>query len=237
VGGAHCHTLRMARTRSGIYAGKSAEERRAERRALLLEAGLELIGTAGWSATTVRGVCTRAKLTSRFFYESFGDLDALGVAVFDEIVSDATEKVLEAVEAAPEDPAAKAHAAIDTFVRTLTDDPRRGRVVFIEGMASEPLLERRLATASAFADLIAGQARASYPPPASEDPLVDITARVLTGGLAELLITWLRGGIEMERGRLIEDCVALFVTTAEGAAALANRRAAPALRKRRPSAA
>jgi len=224
----------MARTRSGIYAGKSAEERRTERRTLLLEAGLELIGTAGWSATTVRGVCTRAKLTPRFFYESFVDLDALGVAVFDEIVSDVTEKVLEAVEAAPEDPAAKAHAAIDTFVRTLTDDPRRGRVVFIEGLASEPLLERRLATMDAFVDLIAGQARVSYPPPASEDPLVDITARVLAGGLTELLITWLRGGIEMERGHLIEDCVALFVTTAEGAAALANRRTAPALPKRRP---
>jgi hypothetical protein len=55
--------------------------------------------------------------------------------------------------------------------------------------------------------------------------------------LTELLITWLRGGIEMEWEHLIEDCVALFVATAESAAALANHRAAPALHKRRPSAA
>ena len=182
------------------------------------------MGTEGWSATTVRGVCERARLTSRFFYESFEDLDALAVAVFDQVVGDATEAVIAAVAAAPEGAEPKARAAIDTFVRALTDDPRRARVTFIEALGSEPLLERRLATMSTFAGLIAAQARASYPPPAADDPLVELTARLLTGGLAELLITWLQGEIDIEREQLIDDCVALFVATAESAAALARKR-------------
>jgi AcrR family transcriptional regulator len=217
----------VSRAATRVYGGQSAEQRRTERRQQLLAAGLDLMGTEGWSATTVRGVCTRAKLTSRFFYESFEDLDALAVAVFDEVVEDATARVVEAVAAAPDDPHEKARAAIDTFVRALTDDPRKARVTFIEALGSEALLERRLATMNVFAELIAAQARASYPPPAAEDPLVELTARLLTGGLAELLITWLQGEIAMDRERLIEDCVALFVATAESAAALARKRSRP----------
>jgi AcrR family transcriptional regulator len=217
----------VSRAATGVYGGQSAEQRRAERRQQLLAAGLDLMGTEGWSATTVRGVCARAKLTSRFFYESFEDLDALAVAVFDEVVEDATARVVDAVAAAPDDPHAQARAAIDTFVRALTDDPRKARVTFIEALGSEALLERRLATMTTFAELIAAQARASYSPPASEDPLVELTARLLTGGLAELLITWLQGEIEIDRERLIDDCVALFVATAEAAAALAHKRSRP----------
>src|SRR5258705_353216 len=58
------------------YAGASADERRDERRARLLAAGLDALGTDGHRATTVRGVCARARLTPRYFYESFDDLDA-----------------------------------------------------------------------------------------------------------------------------------------------------------------
>ena len=43
--------------------------------------------------------------------------------------------------------------------------------------------------------------------------------------MAELLITWLQGEIEIEREQLIDDCVALFVATAESAVAIARRRA------------
>jgi AcrR family transcriptional regulator len=215
----------VSRTATGVYGGQSAEQRQAERRAQLLDAGLELVGTRGWSATTVRGVCTEARLTSRFFYESFDNLDALAVAVFDRVVEEATTKVIDAVEAAPGSPEAQVRAAIDTFVRVLTDDPRKARVTFIEALGSEPLLERRLQTMSAFAQLIADQARASFSPPATEDPLVDLTARLLAGGLAELLITWLQGGIEMDREQLIDDCVALFVATAESGVTIARNRA------------
>ena len=214
----------MSRTPTGNYGGQSAAERRNERRARLLEAGLDLIGTEGWSATTVRGICNRAGLTSRFFYESFEDLDALAVAVFDEVVSAATDAVVEAVAAAPEGPEAKAHAAIDTFVRVLTDDPRRARVAFIEALGSPELLERRMATMDTFTKLVAAQARVTYGPPAADDPLVNLTSRLLTGGLAELLIAWLQGDIKMERDQLIADCVVLFTATAETAAGLARER-------------
>src|SRR5438046_9048265 len=122
----------MAATR--VYGGLSADERVEARRQRLMDAALELMGTEGWAGTSVRAVCRRAGLTPRFFYESFDDLDALAVAVFDEIAVRATAAILEAVRNAPPEPAAQAQAAIAMFVDQLTADPRRAGVAFAEAL-------------------------------------------------------------------------------------------------------
>ena len=206
------------------YGGISAEDRRHERRERLLAAGLQLLGTEGYSGTTVRGVCAEAKLTARYFYESFADLEQLLVAVFDRLIGETTGEVVAAVEAAPHDAYAKSRAAIDTFVRTLTDDPRRARVAFIEALGSEALMRRRLDTMRLFADLMAAQGREFYGQP-DRDPLSDLTATVLVGGMAELLLRWLDGGLELSRDQLVDDLAELFVATGESAVAIARRRA------------
>jgi len=222
----------MSRVSTGKYGGRSAAQRRAERRERFLDAGLELIGSRGWSATTVRGVCVEAGLTSRFFYESFDNLDALAVAVFDRVAEDATERVLRALAAAPADTESRVRAAIEALVGALTDDPRNGRVAFIEAFGCEALLQRRQATMGRFARLIADQARSAVELPAGEDPLIDLTGRLLAGGLAELLIAWLQGEIEIGRERLIDDCVALFTATAKSAVVLARTRRQRVARER-----
>ena len=73
----------------------------------------------------MRGVCARAGLTERYFYESFKDREELLLAVFDAIIADATRVVLEAVEAAPHDERVKSKAAIAAFVELMT--PTRAR--------------------------------------------------------------------------------------------------------------
>jgi AcrR family transcriptional regulator len=213
----------MAATR--VYGGMSADERVEARRRRLMDAALELMGTEGWSATSVRAVCREAGLTPRFFYESFDDLDALAVAVFDDISVQATAAILDAVQDAPPEPAAQAHAAIATFVDQLTHDPRRARVAFAEALGSEALARRRLQAMRAMAQLIAEHGRAAYGAPPQADTLVDITAALLAGGIAELLIAWLDGAIDATRDELIADCAALFMVTAEGAAAIGRERA------------
>src|SRR3954449_12411995 len=150
----------MAATR--VYGGVSADERLQVRRQRLMDAALELMGTEGWSGTSVRAVCREAGLTPRFFYESFGDLDALAVAVFDEITVHATAAILDAVADAPPEPAAQAHAAIATFVDELTQDPRRARVGFAEALGNEALARRRLQAMRAMAQLIAEHGRRAY---------------------------------------------------------------------------
>jgi AcrR family transcriptional regulator len=207
------------------YRGTSAADRCAQRREQLLAAGLDLLGTVGTAGTTVRGVCERAKLTPRYFYESFPDLDALLVAVFDRIVAEATSELLAAYAQAPDDAYAKARASIETAVRFLTEDPRRARVAFIEALGSEALTRRRLDTMHGLAQLLAAQAREFYGAPADADPIADVAAGLLVGGITELLITWLDGRLAMTREQLVDDFTELFVATGESAVAIARRRA------------
>jgi AcrR family transcriptional regulator len=196
------------------YRGVSAEQRRADRRARLLEAGLDLLGTDGWNGTTVRGLCSRAGLTERYFYESFKDSEELLLAVYDEIVGEAARVVLRAVEAAPHDEREKSKAAIAAFVDLMTNDPRKGRVAFVEAMGSEALMQRRLETLRGFAQLIAQQAREFYGPSAVTDADAELTAQLLVGGVAETLIAWLGGELDVSRERLVEHSAELFVAAA-----------------------
>jgi AcrR family transcriptional regulator len=197
------------------YAGVSAVDRRAERRARLIEAGLELLGERGWAGTTVRGVCAEAGLSERYFYESFGDRDRLLVAIFDRVATEAAGAIVAAVEAAPHDADAKARAAIDAFVRLLAEDPRRARAMLVESLGNEALQERRADAFRSFAALISEKARSFFGADAVAEVDAELTSVALVGGLAELVIRWLDGSLAVSRERLVDHCAKLFVASAQ----------------------
>lgn len=201
-----------------VYAGVSASDRVAARRERLLDAALELLGNDGWQATTVRAICSKARLTPRYFYESFADRDQLLLALFDQLVGEAAARVLEAVEQTEDDARTKARAAIGAFVELVTDDPRKARVLFIEALGSEQLTRRRLESVQLFAALVGQQGREFYG--IDGGTLVDTTALMLVGGLAETLFAWLGGALHVTREQLIEDCTDLFVLMGEGASGM-----------------
>lgn len=210
---------------TGKYGGATAADRASERRERLLDAALEMLGSQGSQATSVRSVCREAKLTPRYFYEGFDDLDALLVALFDRIAGEATAAVLTAYEAADASAHAKSHAVLDAFVSNLTDDPRRARVAFAEALGSEALARHRLDAMHAMWGLMAAAAREFYGVPDDPDPIADVTAALLVGGLAELLIAWMDGRLAVTREQLVDDVAALFVICGEGASRLAASRA------------
>lgn len=215
-----------SRADTGVYGGLDAAQRHAARRERLLEAALDLVGTEGWQACTVRAVCARANLTSRYFYESFEDRDALLLALFDQIVQQNAMAVVAAVSEARHEARAKAHAAIDASVEVLTDDPRKVRVLFVEAMGSEALTRRRMQTVRSFAEIVSEQARIFYGIRGPSDPLVQTTALMLVGGLTETLLAWLDGTLRMSREELVNTCTDLFVATGERASALVRARSA-----------
>lgn len=66
------------------YGGKTADERRAERRLALMGAAKDIWRERGLAAVTVRAVTAQAGLTDRYFYEQFTDLGQLITAAVDE---------------------------------------------------------------------------------------------------------------------------------------------------------
>jgi AcrR family transcriptional regulator len=210
------------------WAGVPAADRKAARRDLLLDAALELLGTEGWRATTVRGVCQAARLNPRYFYESFQDLDALVVAVFDRVAGEAVAATVAEVARCPPEEEAIARTGIGSFVRFVTGDPRRARVLFMEGFANEALGRRRFDTLHEMADtLIADalrQAAENQGVPVEPTSTLVVAINLFVGGLAELVMSWVTGRLEVSLDDLIEDAVALFLAIAAAVGPIEERR-------------
>jgi AcrR family transcriptional regulator len=140
------------------YGGKSAHERRAERRERLMEAGLELFGTQGFAATTIEALCASARLNPRYFYESFATREALLGAVYERHVRTVADAVVAALRGAPDDPVARLEVGLGAFLDLTLADPRAARVNYFEVIGvSRELEQLRRDALRSYADLIAGE--------------------------------------------------------------------------------
>lgn len=210
-------------TRSGTYRGVSAEDRRAQRRRRLLDAGLEIVGTQGWSSATVRGICERAKVGPRFFYESFADTDELLGALHDELLDTALRVALDAMAGTREDLRARTEVSFHAMIRYLTDDPRRARVLFAEAYGSETLMRRRFAAMQTIAATVLETSRPLLARPGREDRLLAAVSLLVTGGVTELILGWLAGGTELDREELITVSVEFALTVGDAVDGLTRR--------------
>lgn len=217
----------MARTATGTYGGVSAEQRRAERRRRLLDAALDVIGTQGWSATTLRGICERARVGPRFFYESFADLDALAAELYDEVLDAALGRTMVAIAAAPNDLRARTTAAFQAMLGEIIDDPRRARVLWVEAYGSETLVRRRFAAMRRLARVALEQSHdlLDLPP---DDRLLRAVSMLLAGGVTEFVLAWLDGGMDVSRDELIQVSVEVALAMGNAIPALAGRLAGSA---------
>jgi AcrR family transcriptional regulator len=200
-----------------------AEDRRAERRALLLETAFELLGTVGWSGTTVRAICQEARLNPRYFYESFDDLDELVVAVYDRVIDELRAEVIGVVAAAGDDPRDQTRAAVERIIGFVDEDRRRARVLYVEALGNEALNRRRIETGHeivAFVELDAAERQGTRP----RGEVGRIAAAMLVGGLSELLVAWLDGRIKVSRDQLVDDATALVLALGDAAAGIARQR-------------
>lgn len=187
-----------------------------------MDAAYELLGADTGGGLTVRGVCAEARLNARYFYESFEHLEALYIAVYDRVAGEGLRAGVTAALAAGSEPEAAARAVVDAVVRYTTDDPRRGRILFSEGLGMEALARRRRDAMFAMAQFVERYAwRESGP---ADDRIGMVASLILTGGLTELVVTWLDGHLDMTLDELVDDATTLLLTLGQGAVETATRR-------------
>ncbi|RSM58912.1 TetR family transcriptional regulator [Amycolatopsis sp. WAC 01376] len=186
------------------WAGTTLDDRKAARREQLVDAGLDLLGTQGSAGVSVRAVCRHAKLTERYFYESFTDREELVVAVYEHIGEQARQALVDAVSDTAE-PAERAKAAVRAFVELMLDDPRKGRVLLLAPITDPALTTRGIALLPSFAELVSGQL--SHGDAADRQ----MTSIGLVGALSNVFIAYLDGSLKVSRERLIDHCVRLVL--------------------------
>ncbi len=188
------------------WGGTTLADRRAARRASLLEAGLDLLGADEPTALSVRAVCRHSQLTERYFYESFSDRDELVAAVYDLVVDEARRTLIEAT-AGLQRPADTARAAVDSMVELIVDDPRKGRVLLVAPFAEPTLADRGLRSIPEGMAMIRSQLS-----PRTSAADRDLIATGYMGALMSLFHAYLAGQLSVTREQLVDHCVRLLLT-------------------------
>jgi len=211
------------------YRGISREKRQGDRRVKLVEAGLEVIGTQGYNAATVRVLCAQAGLTERYFYESFANREMLLTAVYELCIERLTQAILDALQTiAQPDPDSLSHAGLSVFFETLKHDPRIGRVLFIEilGVSTDvDGLYRR--TTLSFTQLVLQVSRPLYPQgriPVDDEELV---ATGLVGAMIMIATRWILGNYDKPLDVVVQSSREIFIAVNAQLLARAQRGTAP----------
>ena len=205
------------------YRGIAANDRVASRRDALMQAGLHVFDTEGWSALSARRVCEAAGLTRRYFYESFQDLDALVAAIFVSI----TGEVTAAIRATIKDEALTLEERMERAVAAgmATLDPLvKGRFLVAAQRAGGSVTLHRAAVHDEMAMLVRralcathqGRQRPIEPADAA------IAARMALGAVLALLDCWFEGEVQLSSAevssRAATAAIAIFEALGERAA-------------------
>lgn len=124
-----------------------------------------MFGTRGFHGVGVRDICAEAGLTERYLYESFANLEALFLAVYERCVAElraATDQAMAAAEGQPLPELSR--AGLRAFFQTVRDEPRMARVLLIDVLTINPDVshQSRLAVQS-FAEIVGALAAAMVP--------------------------------------------------------------------------
>lgn len=190
------------------YGGIEAAERLAGRRRRLLAAGLDLLGAErqDLSDLTVRGICARAGLAARYFYESFTDKDEFVSGLFDWVVAELATTTQAAVAAVPAHEQSRAGMA--NIVRAITEDPRIGRLLFSTQLANAVVVRKRAESSALFAMLSGQYAGDALRVPANDR--IKAGAHFAVGGVGQAISAWLAGDVELEPDQLVDQLAALL---------------------------
>lgn len=202
-----------------VYGGESASDRSARRRALLLEAGLDIFGTTGYRQATVRQLCRAAGVTDRYFYEHFASTEDLLAAVYENCTETLRSAAVGKIADCGPDASVRdlARAGLEGFLSVAQADPRLARVVWAEvlGVSSriESLYMHRMRD---FGDLLIGllderdlrasAAEGNY----TQRTLVDAAV----GGVSHAVVAWAATDFEAPREHVTEALSALLTAAA-----------------------
>ena len=183
------------------YGGESAAERLARQRRTFMDAGLELFGTVGYRATTVRMLCKQAGLIDRYFYKTFTDTEDLLAAVYTESLDQIQTEVVTAIG---EQVAAKQiEVGLEAFFSAF-ENSRVARVCWLEVLGVSPRIDALYTSRiQQFAELLLQLGKSIMPNWSLDDEETRITGIALVGAISQSALQWLLDDYRSPRTTLV----------------------------------
>lgn len=194
------------------FRGLSLEQRQGERRAKLVEAGLQVYGTQGFFSVTVRDVCAEAKLTERYFYESFKNSEQLFKAIYMQLIEQQQQLIMSAVmKSVSLSHEQMIRAGLTVFLRGLQDDPRMARILFVDAvLVSELHGTTILEAVSRFDRMIQGFMMLMLPEAHQRSVSLSLVSTGLNGYVTHIVIRWVMGGFKESFEDVLNACQAVY---------------------------
>lgn len=193
------------------YRGVNPDQRKQNRREAFIEAGIELFGSKGYRACSVKMVCDQVNLTERYFYESFNNREALLSAVFQALAMDLDRQLRAVIE----DPALSSGERLDGFLKTFfkfVRNSKRGRVLIFEILGVSPEVDvvyqaavRNLATLLEHPHLALFQVNGKTS--AESRHILSIG---LVGAMVQLANTWILEKYKSSRKTMMANTLEIF---------------------------
>ena len=196
------------------FKGLSLAERRQLRREKLIEAGIEAYGTHGFFSVTVKDICTEAKLTERYFYESFKKSEQLFQAIFIQLIDELQRNVMQAIMQASADPEKMIEAGLSALLSTLQDNPRMARIIYIDAMLVQELHNQATIheTVQRFDRMIHAFVMLMMPNIGRSEREISLVATGLNGYVTQIAIRWVMSGFKQSMDEILSSCSIVFLS-------------------------
>ena len=183
----------------------------------------------------MREVCAEAKLTERYFYESFPNLEALFGELYARLHGELKQRTFLAATQAAGDPERLAEAALRAFFEFVHQDPRRGQVLLVDTLLVGLELTPRAADSARDYEVMM-RSFISVLLPNAEQALgldAELIAQGLVGVNVYLFWRWKSSGFAATPDTMVHNALAFYRAMIQLAKS-AQSEAAPRPRPKRP---
>ncbi len=196
------------------FKGLSLTERKQARREKLIEAGIEAYGSQGFFAVTVKDICNGAKLTERYFYESFKKSDELFQTIFLKLIDQLQHNVMQAIMQASTDPRKMIEAGLTALLTTLKDNPGMARIIYIDAMLVQELHNQATIheTMLRFDRMIHAFVMLMMPHIDRSEREISLVATGLNGYVTQIAIRWVVSGFKQSMQEVLSSCSIVFLS-------------------------
>lgn len=169
-----------------------------------MEASLEAFSQHGIEKTTMRDICAQARLTERYFYESFRNTEDAFDAVYAMLKQQLVEQVSMALARAPLNVPQLAREGLTAFYNFIKEDPRRAQIMLIDAFyANRKTLNKSRDAIKEYVVMIDHLARRLYPNMPSDFD-VEMVAWGLIGMCIQVGTMWAATGFKQPVEKILD---------------------------------
>jgi AcrR family transcriptional regulator len=165
----------------------------------------------------VKDICTEAKLTERYFYESFKKSEQLFQTIFLKLIDQLQQNVMQAMMQASADPKKMIEAGLTALLSTLRDNPGMARIIYIDAMLVQELHNQATIHESMlrFDRMIHAFVTLMMPNLPRSEREISLVATGLNGYVTQIAIRWVMSGFKQPLDEILSACSLVFLALLE----------------------